>query len=279
MRSRCARVVHVTTFDVVLSLPSALSRLAPFRWLAALGLPLLAVAAGGPARPPVRATLLTTGRIEGTVEISSTLSIRRPPFRIYADPGSGSIPPAPIPDPALAELHNVVVYLEGDTTILAGSAARVQAHQHGTMAQHDERFVPHILPVMQGATVDFPNEDDVYHNVFSLSSAAGPSGKGFDLGRYPKGSSRSVTFQKPGTIQVLCHIHSDMSAVVLVLANPFFASPDDQHHFAIDDVPEGDYTIVGWHERIKPVIQHVHVSAGKTTLVDFNIPLPQGGGR
>ena len=131
---------------------------------------------------------------------------------------------------------------------------------------------------MQGATIDFPNQDDIYHNVYSLSVAAGSSG--FDLGRYPKGSSRSWTFPRPGTVQVFCHIHSDMSAIVLVLANPFFASPDEGHRFVIDDVPEGDYTIVGWHERIKtPITRRVHVGAGQTTVVDFNIPLPQGGPR
>ncbi len=263
---------------------SALQRLVPFprlAWLAAL---VIVVSAPSPYhRPaPVRGRSATgrpgTGRIDGTVEISTSLSVRRPQFRIYADPGIGAVPPAPVSDPALAELHNVVVYLDGDTTELPAPDSLAARHRHGTMAQHDERFVPHVLPVMQGATVDFPNEDDVFHNVFSLSSAAGPGGKGFDLGRYPKGSSRSVTFSKTGTIQVFCHIHSDMSAVVLVLANPYFASPDDAHHFAIDDVPEGDYTIVGWHERIKPVTRRVHVVAGQTASVDFNIPLPQGGG-
>ena len=141
------------------------------------------------------------------------------------------------------------------------------------MAQRDERFVPHVRAVMQGATVDFPNEDDLFHNVFSLSAAAR-----FDLGRYPKGASRSVTFAKPGLVQVFCHIHADMSAYVWVLSNPYFASPGEDHRFAIDDVPEGDYTIVAWHERIKPITRRVHVSAGQTTSIDFNIPLPQGGG-
>ena len=78
---------------------------------------------------------------------------------------------------------------------------------------------------------------------------------------------------------MFCHIHSDMSAVVLVLPNPFFATPDASHRFTIDDVPEGDYAIVGWHERIKPIVRHVHVVAGQTATIDFNIPLPQGGGR
>jgi plastocyanin len=227
-----------------------------------------------PADPAPRGPRRAGGRIEGTVEISSALSTRRTVFRIYSDPGIGAVPSAAPRDPVAAELHNVVLYLEGDPEQLHAPAARLESRRHGSMAQHDERFVPHVLPVVQGATVDFPNEDDVYHNVFSLSAAAGP--KGFDLGRYPKGTSRSFTFARAGTVQVFCHIHSDMSAVVLVLANPFFASPDDDHHFAIDDVPEGDYTIVGWHDRIKPIPHRIHVVAGQTTTVDFNIPLPQG---
>ncbi|HXT17692.1 MAG TPA: plastocyanin/azurin family copper-binding protein [Gemmatimonadaceae bacterium] len=231
------------------------------------GLVLMAPAGrGSTARPSRRPA---TGRIEGTVEISTALSARRPQFRPYAEPGTGSTPPPAPRDPIAAELHNVVIYLEGDMGRAGESAP------HGRVAQHDERFVPHVLPVLQGTTVDFPNEDDVYHNVFSLSAAAGP--KGFDLGRYPKGQSRSVTFDRAGTVQVFCHIHSDMSAVVLVLSNPFFTSPDDTHHFAIGDVPEGDYVIVGWHEHIKAVTRRIHVTAGQTTSVDFNIPLPQGG--
>lgn len=227
----------------------------------------------GDARRPTRTA---TGRIEGTVEISTVLSARRPQFRPYAEPGSGSLPPAAPRDPIAAELRNVVVYLEGDSLRLAGWAAQVEARRHGSIAQHDERFTPHVVAVVQGGTVDFPNEDDVFHNVYSLSSAAGP--RGFDLGRYPQGSSRSATFTRAGTVSVFCHIHSDMTAIVLVLTNPFFASPGDDHHFVIDDVPEGDYTIVGWHERIKPPItRRIHVTAGQTTPVDFNIPLPQGG--
>jgi plastocyanin len=230
------------------------------------------------ARPRNPSPPRATGRIAGTVEISTALSTRRPRFRIYSDPGIGSVPPSePSPrEAAAAELHNVVLYLEGDSARLAVPAGSAESPRRASMAQRLEHFVPHVLPVVQGSTVEFPNEDDVYHNVFSLSAAAGP--KGFDLGRYPKGSSRSITFSRPGTVQVFCHIHSDMSGTVLVLSNPFFASPDDNHHFVIDDVPEGDYTLVAWHERIKPITRRVHVTAGQTTMADFNIPLPQGGG-
>jgi len=218
-----------------------------------------------------------TGRIEGTVEISNALTVRRPQIRIYSEPGSGALPPAPPRDPIAAEIRNVVVYLEGDSATLPASEDLIARRRHGSIAQHDERFVPHVLAVMQGATVDFPNQDDVFHNVYSLSNAA--ANGGFDLGRYPKGASRSWTFPKPGTVSVFCHIHTDMSATLLVLANPFFATPDESHHYAIEDVPEGDYTIVGWHEHIRPISRRIHVTAGQTTVVPFNIPLPQGGAK
>ena len=187
------------------------------------------------------------------------------------------MPPAAPRDAAAAELRNVVLYLEGDPERLPAPSQKPEGRARASIAQRDERFVPHILAVLEGTTVDFPNEDDVYHNVFSLSSAAGPNGRGFDLGRYPKGASRSASFGRAGVVQVFCHIHADMSAVVLVLANSFFASPGADRRFVIDDVPEGDYTIVGWHERIKPIPRRVRVVAGQTTSIDFNIPLPQGG--
>ncbi len=235
--------------------------------------------AHSPARSPSRAPAQppATGRIEGSVEISPSLSARRPQFRIYADPGSGAVPPAPPKDVAAAELKNVVVYLEGDSVKLAGTEAQIAAHLHATIAQRDERFVPHVAAILAGGTVDFPNDDDIFHNVYSLSNLVG-SGKGFDLGRYPRGASKTEIFPRVGAVPVFCHIHTDMNAMVLVLSNPFFASPDETHRFVLDDVPEGDYTIVGWHERIKPIVRHIHVTAGQTATIDFNIPLPQGGG-
>jgi len=238
---------------------------------ASLVLTITAARAGSANGAPPR----VTGRIEGTVQISAALSTRRAPFRIYSDPGTGGVPqpPAAPRDVAAAEIRNVVLYLDGDSAL--SSASPRQGALRGSISQRDERFIPHVLPVVQGATVEFPNDDDVYHNVFSLSRAAGP--KGFDLGRYPKGTSRSVTLQRAGTVQVFCHIHSDMSAVVLVLTNPFFASPNDERRFVIDDVPEGDYTIVAWHERIKPITRRIRVTAGQTTTTDFNIPLPPSG--
>ncbi len=211
---------------------------------------------------PVPPTASATGRIEGHVLLSTSLTARRPRFRIYADPGPGARPPAHLGE----EMRNVVVYVQ------RASVADDMPPARGSMVQRDEQFVPHVVPVHRGATVDFPNADDVFHNVFSLSSA-----KTFDLGRYPNGSSKSVLFDKSGTVQVFCHIHSDMSAIVLVLDNPYFAVPTDSGRYVIEGVPPGDYTVVGWHERIKPVTRTVRVVAGETARVDFNIPIPATG--
>jgi plastocyanin len=233
-------------------------------------LPPLALALGLLAMLPMSSTTpasasrarAVTGRIEGEVVISSALSSRRPRFRIYADPGPGSRPPAPETN----EIRNVVLYVQNAPDVDAAPTA------HATMRQDDERFMPHVLPIVRGTTVDFPNADDVFHNVFSLSST-----HTFDLGRYPKGSAKAVTFEKSGIVQVFCHIHSDMSAVILVLDGPHFAQPATDGRYVIDDVPPGEYTVVGWHERIKPVMRKVRVVAGETTRLDFNIPLPSGG--
>jgi plastocyanin len=135
--------------------------------------------------------------------------------------------------------------------------------------QRGEIFTPHVLPVLRGAEVEFPNEDPVFHNVFSLSRS-----RSFDLGRFPKGTSKSVRFDRAGTVQVFCHIHSDMSAVVLVLDNPFFTIPAAPGQYAIDGVPAGDYRLVAWHERIKPIVRQVRVRSGQTTILDLNVPLP-----
>ncbi len=165
------------------------------------------------------------------------------------------------------EMQNVVLYVQRANVPDSLAAARA------IVTQRDEQFIAHITPVYRGATVEFPNDDDVFHNVFSLSSA-----KTFDLGRYKKGASKSIVFDKSGAVQIFCHTHSDMSAVVLVLDNPYFAKPSekpsDLGRYVIDGVPPGDYTVVGWHERIKPVTRTVHVVAGETVKLDFNIPIP-----
>lgn len=244
---------------------------APTRIACAIGLAsLVAALAAATTVPAADATPMhrASGRIEGTVTISTTLAARRPRFRIYSDPGPGALPPAP--PPAADEIRNVVLYLNAPDA--ETHDATPPASARAEMVQRDERFVPHVLPVLRGSTVRFPNDDDVFHNVFSLSTA-----RTFDLGRYPKGNAKSVTFDRAGVVQVFCHIHSDMSAVVLVLDDPHFTTANESGHFTLADVPPGEYTLVAWHERIRPIQRTIRVVAGETTRADFDIPLPSGG--
>jgi plastocyanin len=215
-------------------------------------------------------SVAAVGSIEGSVVISTALVARRPRFRIYNDPGPGAVPPPEPRTDSIGELRNVVVYIAREG---AGENFQPTNSERKIMSQREETFQPHVLAVERGSTVDFRNDDEVYHNVFSLSHT-----KTFDLGRNPKGSSRAVTFDNSGRVDVFCHIHSDMNAVILVLDNPFFATPGPNGRFSIGNLPPGDYTVIGWHQRIKPVKQHVHVTAGETARVEFRIPLKAAEG-
>jgi plastocyanin len=109
--------------------------------------------------------------------------------------------------------------------------------------QRNEAFVPHVLAIVAGTTVDFPNNDKTYHNVFSLSPP-----KPFDLGRYAAGRSKSIRFDRPGIVRVFCDIHSHMSAFILVFAHRYFTVTDEDGRYRLDNVPPGTYTVVAWHE-------------------------------
>lgn len=134
------------------------------------------------------------------------------------------------------------------------------------MRQKNISIVPHVLPVLVGTTVDFPNEDDIYHNIFSLSSI-----KSFDLGRYAKGVSKSVTFTKEGEVRIFCDIHSQMSAYVWVLQNPYFATCSADGNYSIQGVPDGSYDIVAWHESGGKQTRKVKVDGGKEVSMDFTL--------
>lgn len=107
--------------------------------------------------------------------------------------------------------------------------------------QRGQRFLPRILAVVVGQAVDFRNSDNVFHNVFSYSPP-----KRFDLGRYPRGKSKRLNFQKPGVVQVYCDIHSDMRADIVVVPSRRYAYVDAQGRFRIEDAPPGRHTVVVW---------------------------------
>ena len=221
-------------------------------------------ASGADTLPVESASASITGRIEGVVTMSPKLSEGRMRFRPYGDFGQGQFP-AQREAPA-DHFANVVVYLVSS----ALSSDHVPPQEgHLTITQADEDFAPHVLPVLRGSTVEFPNDDDIYHNVFSFSGPAS-----FDLGRYPRGESKSVRFDRAGVVSLFCHIHSDMSAMVLVLDNPFFAKPDAEGRFSITGIPPGEHTLVLWHERMRPMELNATVVAGETMRLEAHLPFP-----
>ena len=127
--------------------------------------------------------------------------------------------------------------------------------------QRNETFVPHVLAIVAGTTVDFPNNDLTFHNVFSLSKT-----KAFDLGRYAAGRSKSVRFEKPGIVRVFCEIHAHMSAYILVFSHRYFAVTDEDGRYRIPSVPPGTYSIVAWHEAMTPVTRRVTVTDGEADV-------------
>jgi plastocyanin len=137
------------------------------------------------------------------------------------------------------DFSGVVIWLEPS----AGTAAPLPP-QHARMIQKDKRFDPHILVVDIGSTVEFPNLDPIFHSAFSNFD-----GQIFDLALYPPGSSRSIHFTHPGVVRIFCNIHPFMSALVVVLDSPYFATTRKDGHFLIPDVPGGQYQLHVFHER------------------------------
>jgi plastocyanin len=135
------------------------------------------------------------------------------------------------------DYSGVVIYAEP----VNGSAA--VSPRHVTMLQKNKMFTPHLLPVVTGSTVDFPNADPIFHNAFSSFS-----GQIFDIGLYAPGSSRSVRFSKPGVVRVFCNIHPSMSSIILVLNTDFFVTSAKDGSFDLK-VPPGEYTLSIFHER------------------------------
>jgi plastocyanin len=158
-----------------------------------------------------------------------------------------------------------VVYLE----TAPRAAFEVSDERRAEMNQRNERFVPHVLAIVAGTWVDFPNGDATYHNVFSLSKT-----KEFNLGRYAAGKTKAVRFERPGIVRVFCEIHSHMSAFILVFAHRYFAVTDDEGRYRLEGVPPGTYTVAVWNEAVhgNPPRRTVTVGeAGGDVDVDFSI--------
>lgn len=157
---------------------------------------------------------------------------------------------------------DVVVYLE-----LVGENNFDPPKEHAVMDQKKLTFLPHVLPILKGTTVDFMNSDDVKHNIFSREEVADK----FNLGTYAKGMVKTHTFNKSGEAILLCNVHSDMEAYIVVMPNPYFAKTDKTGNFKIENVPPGNYTLKTWHEKKKSLSQEVNVEAGNATIVNLTL--------
>jgi plastocyanin len=216
-------------------------------------------------RPGVLAALLlsaalspavSAGTIRGRVDVRLEWPLVQPRPVVTS---LGMPPPRDSPD-----RRRSVVYLEsGPIGAFGDDAGRAEAR----LDQRNEAFFPYVLAVQAGTTVAFPNDDRTYHNVFSFSKA-----KKFDLGRYARGQSKSVRFERPGVVRVFCDIHAHMSAFILVFAHPYFATTDADGRFQIPSVPPGSYTIAVWTDGVVRETRKIDVPAGDAALdLEFQV--------
>lgn len=161
----------------------------------------------------------------------------------------------------LADLGPTVIYLSGNAS--AGTRA---SGPPPVIRQHNAHFEPDFLIVQAGRAVEMPNDDTIFHNVFSFSRP-----NDFDLGTYPAGQSRSVVFRHPGLVRVYCSIHESMSAIVVVTPSPWYARVGADGEYRIAGVPPGRYQVTIWNERLPGVHRTLSVREDGTTRADFSL--------
>lgn len=136
-----------------------------------------------------------------------------------------------------------------------------------TLIQENKSFHPMVLPIVAGQTVSFPNHDNIYHNVFSVSPI-----KSFDLGQYKSSDPpKDITFDKPGLVPVFCNIHPQMISFVVVLENSAFAETGKDGKFTILNVPPGKYTINAWKPKAQRVSAEIEVLPGQETVANLEL--------
>jgi plastocyanin len=158
---------------------------------------------------------------------------------------------------------------------LHAAAARLITPGSFTLLQKNKMFTPHLLVVPVGSSVAFPNADPFFHNVFSLFD-----GRRFDLGLYEAGSTRNVVFSREGISYIFCNIHSEMSAVVIALATPYYSILDLKDVFYVKDVPDGDYDLHMWIEgqrqsSLDRLTRRVHITGAIADLGEIRADHPE----
>lgn len=210
-----------------------------------------------PGRLPLApvAAMRAVQKPPGSGGVEGRLVMRPEPARRRAEryPGSATQAAAVQPIPA-------VVFLRG--AVNGEPSVTTRAH----LIQQDTTFAPSVVIVGAGSTIDFPNGDPFFHNVFSYSPA-----KRFDLGRFPQGESRSVRFDEPGIVRVYCEVHETMRSAVIVTANRFHAIVDIDGSFSIPDVPAGTWELEVWHADRRGQVVRVTVEPGRITRLTLTL--------
>lgn len=175
---------------------------------------------------------LESATIAGTVILSTELKRDRPVAYNRGVYRASAKPLTPRPP----STTDVVIFLENPLQTSETATKR------SVMQQKGDRFVPHVLPIMAGTEVDFPNEDNYYHNVFSIVA-----GDRFDLGRFGDGEKATVRFDEEAIVVVRCEIHSRMKAYIVVLGHPYFTVADSSGAYRLENIPPGSHTVKAWH--------------------------------
>jgi len=203
------------------------------------------------------------GDVHGHAVITKRLSKKALSPIVYNLRGTAA-PVAPRDLEPVNEFDRMVVILEAEKNGLKLSPKPPVTE---LLDQQGARFQQELIAVPVGSTVEFPNSDPIFHNVFSLSKA-----QPFDLGYYPQGQSRSVKFNHPGVVQVYCHIHANMYAAIVVTASPWFQKPSPDGSFSFSGVPAGRYRVTAWHKIAG--LYKADIEVPETGSVDATIRVP-----
>ena len=207
--------------------------------------------------------LLTCGA--SASDISGKIVLQKKLDRKHVEPNVYELRGASVATTPSLEKHgdfdHVAVWLE------TKDAAKPVPPIAAKMRQIGRRFQPDFLVVPVGSTIEFPNLDPIFHNIFSLSRS-----QTFDLGYYAQGKSRVVTFARPGVVQIYCHIHPGMYAVVIVAPDAWFGTPDAEGLFSFERVPAGEYRLVVWQRTAGLIRKKLRVPSSGTVHVNLALP-------
>ena len=218
-----------------------------------------ALLAGPTAAGPSRLTQpVPRASVSGTVTVSA--DVPPPPSSLSPYARRRYMPPQSPGVPGGEE--DAFVYLEP-----VGGAAAALTLPPARILQRERTIIPHVSAANVGQLVEFPNEDDVYHNLFSLSP-----GNHFSLGRYAPGVTETNTFEQAGVVQLFCDIHAEMAGVILVVATPYATRVQSGGRYQIGDVPAGAYRLIAWHPVAGADTVDVTLQATQQVSQDFTLP-------